>query len=98
MNIKDVENLAELARLELSMEEKEAMLKDMDGILAYVKQVEELKIPETKANFSLYNTWREDLPRLSQAGRVIPREFSSELIAEQFPDSKDGFLKVKKIL
>ena len=44
MDIKDVENLAELARLELSMEEKEAMLKDMDSILEYVKQVEEIKI------------------------------------------------------
>ena len=90
MNIKDVENLAKLARLELSMEEKEAMLKDMDSILDYVKQVEELKIPDTKVNYSLYNAWRED--------EIIPREFSSELIVEQFPDSQNGFLKVKKIL
>ena len=90
MNIKDVENLAELARLELSMEEKEAMLKDMDNILDYVKQVEELKIPDTKVNYSLYNAWRED--------KIEPREFSHELIVEQFPDSQNGFLKVKKIL
>jgi aspartyl-tRNA(Asn)/glutamyl-tRNA(Gln) amidotransferase subunit C len=90
MNIKDVENLAELARLELSMEEKEAMLKDMDSILEYVKQVEELKIPDTKVNYSLYNVWRED--------EMVPKEFSHELITEQFPHSKDGFLKVKKIL
>jgi len=90
MNLKDVENLAELARLELSPEEKEAMLKDMDSILGYVKQVEELKIPDTKENYSLYNVWRED--------KMVPKEFSSELIVEQFPASKDGFLKVKKIL
>lgn len=90
MDIKDVENLAELARLELSHEEKEAMLKDMDNILEYVKQVEELKIPDTKENYSLYNVWRED--------EIVPREFSEELIVEQFPDSKNGFLKVKKIL
>jgi aspartyl-tRNA(Asn)/glutamyl-tRNA(Gln) amidotransferase subunit C len=90
MNIKDVENLAELARLELSMEEKEAMLKDMGGILDYVKQIEEVKIPEVKFNYSLYNAWRED--------EVIPREFSHELIMEQFPDEQEGFLKVKKIL
>ena len=90
MNIKDVENLAELARLKLSMEEKEAMLKDMGGILDYVKQVEEVKIPEIKTNYSLYNAWRED--------EIIPREFSHELIVEQFPDEQDKFLKVKKIL
>ena len=70
MQIKDIENLAELAKIELNDTEKQVLLKDMDGILAYVKQVEELKIPDTKTNFSLYNTWREDLPRLSQAGQA----------------------------
>ena len=90
MEIKDVENLAELARLELSREEKEAMLKDIQGILEYVKQVEEVKIPETKVNYTLYNSWRED--------EIIPREFSHELIVEQFPNKQDRFLKVKKIL
>ena len=90
MDIKDVENLANLARLELYVEEKEAMLKDMGGILDYVKQVEEVKIPETTVNYSLYNSWRED--------EIIPREFSRELIVQQFPDQQDGFLKVKKIL
>jgi aspartyl-tRNA(Asn)/glutamyl-tRNA(Gln) amidotransferase subunit C len=90
MNIKDVENLAELARLELSMEEKEALLKDMEGILDYVKQVEEVKVPDVKPKYSLYNVWRED--------EAQPREFSKEIITEQFPDSQDEFLKVKKIL
>ena len=90
MNIKDVENLAGLARLELSMEEKEALLKDMEGILDYVKQVEELKVTDVKADYVLHNAWRED--------EIIPREFSKEIITEQFPDSQDGFLKVKKIL
>jgi len=90
MNIKDVENLAELARLELSMEEKESLLKDMGGILDYVKQVEEIEIGEVANEYNLKNVWRED--------EIQPREFSKELIIEQFPDSQDGFLKVKKIL
>jgi len=90
MNIKDVENLAELARLELSMEEKEALLKDMEGILGYVKQVEEVQVGEIKADHTLYNVWRED--------ELSTREFSKEIITKQFPDSQDGFLKVKKIL
>ena len=90
MDIKDVENLAELARLELSMEEKEAMLKDMDSILDYVKQIEKVEVGDTAPVYNLKNVWRED--------KTETREFSSELITEQFPDSKDGFLKVKKIL
>jgi len=90
MNIKDVENLANLARLELSLEEKEAILKDMGGILDYVKQVEEVKMPEINNNYSLYNAWRED--------DIVPRDFSKKIITDQFPNSQDGFLKVKKIL
>ena len=60
MNIKDVENLAELARLELSAEEKKEILKDMEGILDYVRQIEEVKVPNMKVNYPLYNVWRED--------------------------------------
>jgi aspartyl-tRNA(Asn)/glutamyl-tRNA(Gln) amidotransferase subunit C len=96
MKIKDVENLANLARLELSTEEKEAMLKDMDSILGYIKQIEEVKIDDIEQEYNLKNFWREDLPAVE--GKIKPREFSSELITGQFPDSQDGFLKVKKIL
>jgi aspartyl-tRNA(Asn)/glutamyl-tRNA(Gln) amidotransferase subunit C len=94
MNIKDVENLAELARIELSEEEKKGLLSDMDSILGYIKQIEKVDVQHSVLNSGNYNVWREDLP--AQAGEI--REFSRELIAEQFPDSQNGFLKVKKIL
>ena len=90
MNIKDVENLAKLARIELSDEEKKGLLSDMDSILDYVKQIEEVKINEEKPGNDIVNVWRED--------KIEPREFSRELIVGQFPDAQDGFLKVKKIL
>ncbi len=85
-----MENLAELARIELSSAEKDELLKDMKGILAYVGQVERAKVGETKNKDENYNAWRED--------ELAPRKFSRELIVSQFPDSQDGFLKVKKIL
>jgi aspartyl/glutamyl-tRNA(Asn/Gln) amidotransferase C subunit len=109
MNIEDVSKLAELARIELSEEEKKSLLEDMQGILEYVKQIEETEVPTNEvvgtptASSGAYNVWRED--------KITPREFSSEIITEQFPDSQparlddtsrsggDGiFLKVKKIL
>ena len=90
MDIKDVENLAMLARIELSEEEKRGLLSDLDSILDYVRQIGEVKIDEEKTDYNLINVWRED--------EIEPGEFSKELIAEQFPDSQDGFLKVKKIL
>jgi aspartyl-tRNA(Asn)/glutamyl-tRNA(Gln) amidotransferase subunit C len=90
MNIKDVENLAELARIELNEDEKKEILKDMEGILAYVKQIEEVELSDSKTHIEAKNIWREDI--------LVPREFSRELILKQFPDSQDGFVKVKKIL
>ena len=90
MNIQDVENLAELARIELTEEEKGALLKDFDSILAYVKTIEQVKLAEIATEYDVKNVWREDKPET--------REFSRELIVGQFPDSQDGFLKVKKIL
>lgn len=108
MNIKDVENLASLARIELGEDEKKEILSDMESILGYVKQIEEVKVPARNAShndaggedvepeYKVYNVWREDLPAV--VGEIIPRDFSIELITEQFPDAQDGFLKVKKIL
>lgn len=91
MNIKDVENLAQLARLELSDEEKSGLLKDLDSILAYVKVIESVEVGDSVQEYSIYNTWREDTEKAVS-------DFSKELIVGQFPDSQDGFLKVKKIL
>ena len=95
MQIKDVENLARLARIELDEAEKEGLLKDFESILGYVQQIEEVELPKENTvsvgqTEGLYNAWRED--------EETPREFSRELITGQFPDSQDGFLKVKKIL
>ena len=90
MIIKDVESLAELAKIELTTEEKEQILKDMGGILDYVKIIESVEVADTMPDYKLHNVWREDKEEL--------RDFSPEIITEQFPDSQDGFLKVKKIL
>ncbi len=90
MDIKDVENLAELARLELSNTEKEELLKDMKSILAYVGQVEKAKAGESKGENGNHNVWREDAS--------LGRDYSPEAIVEQFPKKDGRYLKVKKIL
>jgi aspartyl-tRNA(Asn)/glutamyl-tRNA(Gln) amidotransferase subunit C len=94
MDIKDVEKLAELARIELSVDEKKSLLADMQGILEYVKQIEEVQVENVVPEYPIYNIWRED----AKEDNSTPREFSKELILAQFPDARDGFLKVKKIL
>lgn len=89
MEIKDVEALAELAKLELNQEEKEKILSDMEGILDYIKQIEEVDVPDIDIKHENYNSWRED---------IVVSEGNKELITEQFPDSQNGFVKVKKII
>ena len=90
MEIKDMENLAELAKIELSSIEKKTLLKDLEEILGYVKQIKSVKVDDIPPEYNLKNIWRED--------EFKPSVFSKELIIKQFPDSQDGFLKVKKIL
>lgn len=91
MEIKDVENLAELAKLELTETEKAQLQKDMEGILDYVKVIQEVDVPEAPVEYMKKNAWREDKLRGE-------KDFNSELITGQFPDAQDGFVKVKKIL
>ncbi len=91
-----MEKLAELAKIDMSDAEKEAILRDMDGILDYVKVIEGVKVDDVKPVHNIFNIWREDLP--AQAGEVKSDTFSRNLVIEQFPESQDGFLKVKKIL
>lgn len=90
MEIKDIEKLAELAKIELNEEEKKSLLKDLDGILDYVKKINEVEVPEIGIEYKSRNVWRED--------EISEKDFSSELINKQFPDEKDGFVKVKKIM
>lgn len=90
MEIRDVERLAELARIELTENEKKSLLKDFDSILAYVDMIRQVDVGDVHARHDLYNAWREDA--------LERRDFSRDLLIGQFPDAQNGFLKVKKIL
>lgn len=90
MEIKDVEKLAELAKIELTEEEKVKIIKDMEGILDYVKQIQEVEVEDVDVEYEHKNIWREDMEE--------DRDFSLDIITSQFPSSKDGFVKVKKII
>ena len=90
MEIKDIEKLAELAKIELNDTEKQGLLKDLDSILGYVKQIQEVDVSDIEVEYPNRNIWRED--------EAKARDFLHESITKQFPDSQDGFVKVKKIL
>ncbi|HEY4499038.1 MAG TPA: Asp-tRNA(Asn)/Glu-tRNA(Gln) amidotransferase subunit GatC [Candidatus Paceibacterota bacterium] len=89
---KDIDNLAALARLDIPAEEKEILRKEVDSILGYVSEVQELSGGEVKKEAGeVRNVFREDTnPHLSG-------EFTEDLLAEA-PQRQDQFVKVKKIL
>ena len=94
MKIQDIQNLAELAKIELPDVEKENLLKDLESILSYVKIIESVEIPLCSplqiVEYGNKNVMREDI--------VVPRAFAHAALIDQFPFSQDGFLKVTKIL
>ncbi|MFH1607109.1 MAG: Asp-tRNA(Asn)/Glu-tRNA(Gln) amidotransferase subunit GatC, partial [Nanoarchaeota archaeon] len=62
LEIKDIEKLAKLARIELTSEEKEKLLKEVDPILGYVAQLKEVvsTVGEEKKAGELRNVTRSD--------------------------------------
>lgn len=106
MEIKDIEKLAKLARIELTEEEKAKYLKEIGNILVYVDQIkgvlaghetsplcltEDLIAPRASSMSSLKNVMREDTDK-NQSG-----VYTKDLVAE-FPRKDGNYLKVKKIL
>jgi len=93
LEIKDIEKLAKLARIELTKEEKEKLLKEVDPILDYVAQLKEVtsKVGEAKVAGKLRNVIRND---------VNPTETGTNTknIVADMPSSQDDYLKVEKIL
>jgi len=72
---KEVEHVAQLARLTLTEEELEKMTGQLDNILSYVAKLDELdtsQVVPTSHVFSVSNAFREDVEResLSQAEAI----------------------------
>lgn len=93
LEIKDIEHLAKLARIELTEDEKVKYLKDISAILGYVDQIQEIvsKSGEKRIVGDLRNVIRTD--------EVLntPNSNTESIVAE-FPKKEGDRLKVKKIL
>jgi len=90
---KDIEKLAELSRIEISLEEKEILAGDMDAIIEYVSEIKnvggDLNI-EPEAGI-LKNVMREDEDP-HEKGKY------TEDILREAPQKEGDYIKVKQIL
>jgi aspartyl-tRNA(Asn)/glutamyl-tRNA(Gln) amidotransferase subunit C len=87
-----IENLAQLARLSVSDDDKELFAKQIDNILTYMDKLNELDtgaIEPTSHIISLSNVVREDLPKDS-----LDREDA----LMNAPDRTEKFYRVPKII
>jgi len=86
-----IKNLADLARIEMSDSEAEAMTKDLDSILGYVGQINEVS-GDSKPSVSKHrNIMRDDVVTTES------REYTEKLL-KNAPARDGDYLKVKKIL
>ncbi|HEY9584048.1 MAG TPA: Asp-tRNA(Asn)/Glu-tRNA(Gln) amidotransferase subunit GatC [Candidatus Paceibacterota bacterium] len=88
----EIQKLADLARISLSDNEKESLRKDIDGILEYVGQIKQVKVPVGEVwEPAERNVMRED---------VVTTESGSykESLIDAAPQHERGLIKVKKIL
>ena len=91
----DVKKLAALARIKLTSDEETSLAKDMENILGYVKQIQEVSAGKehvTKASHpAAKNVLRED-------GEPHPTGAHTEELLAAAPAHQGQFVKVKKIL
>lgn len=88
---KEVERVAQLARLKLTDAEKEAMRSQLSNILDYIDMLSEVDVrdvPPTAQVTDLFNIMRPDEVRPS-----LPRED----VLSNAPDQQSGMFRVKAI-
>ena len=89
----EVKKLAALARVSVAENALETFTKEFDAILAYVGQLEQLKLPQDlkDAKPPLRNVMRED------TDATPPGTWTKKLV-DAFPHKEDDYLVVKQII
>lgn len=93
ITVKEIEKLANLARIKIDESEKESLTKEIDAILVYIDQIKKatVDIDHTPIVGSLHNVFREDI------SETISNEDRERLLNEA-PDREGEFVAVKKII
>ena len=92
ITLKDVEHVANLARLELSEEEKTQFTEQLNAILKYAEKLNELdteQVEPTSHVFELVNVMRDDVKKESLA---------IEQVLLNAPDDEDDQIKVPAVI
>ena len=89
----DVLHLAKLSNISLDEKQIEPLKKDLDNIVSYISQLDELDtegVEPTYQCFDMQNVWRED--------EIQEFEAKREDLLALAPESEDNQIKVPKVL
>ncbi len=87
----ELDNLSTLARIDINPTEKQKMLEDMQAILGYISEINEVEGQSVQGEEQIFNIVRED---------IVTRETGSntEAILKEAPKTKDGYVEVDQVL
>lgn len=91
---KDIDNLANLARIALTDDEKDRLQRDMGSILDYISELK--TAPSLSAEISADNYYLRNITRNDD--EPFPSGTNTEIILSQAPKRKGNLLITKKIL
>ncbi|MCI0487928.1 MAG: Asp-tRNA(Asn)/Glu-tRNA(Gln) amidotransferase subunit GatC [Blastocatellia bacterium] len=92
----DVENIAMLARLELTDEETEAFTRQLGSILDYIDKLDELDTADVP-RISPCSTASGDT-EYARRDDVVRPGLGQRLATENAPDAEAGYFKVPKVI
>ena len=91
ITVSDIEKLSQLARIDVSDEEKASLAKEIEAILSYVAEIQKASADAPVKEDYLRNVFRGDV-ETHESGK-----FTEKLLAAS-PDREGQYFKVKKIL
>ena len=94
----DVERVAELANLELTSDEKAGMLRDLNSVLDYFAQLNELDTGSVPPMLQVARVAEGKEPDLHLRADVVAPSLHRERVLVCAPDTDQVFFKVPKVI
>lgn len=89
----EVKHIAQLARIELTQEESERFSQQISDVLGYIEQLQEVDTNNVEPISQVtgqVNVFREDVV-------VDSSDETKNIMAENYPDKQDGYIRVKQV-
>ncbi len=88
----EVERIAKLARIGITHDEATAMAMELDQIVGFVEQLQDVDIKSVEPTdqvTGLVDVWRED---------TVKPSMDRELLLRNVPNRRDGYIVVKRVM